>query len=70
MTSDTSFNTQSNNENKLLARIAAVLANVFPQNAGSSPTATAGAAILPAAPAGFIAYNLNGESVKIPYYNP
>tara|TARA_R110000868_G_scaffold119068_1_gene315447 strand:- start:9651 stop:9869 length:219 start_codon:yes stop_codon:yes gene_type:complete len=33
-------------------------------------TATAGSATLPAAPAGFIEITVNGESKKVPYYNP
>jgi hypothetical protein len=39
-------------------------------NFTSAPTATAGAATLPAAPAGFIEITVNGESKKVPYYNP
>jgi hypothetical protein len=39
-------------------------------NFTSASTATAGAATLPAAPAGFIEITVNGESKKVPYYNP
>jgi hypothetical protein len=39
-------------------------------NFTSAPTATAGAATLPATPAGFIEITVNGESKKVPYYNP
>lgn len=39
-------------------------------NFSSAPTATAGSATLPANPAGFIEVTVNGESKKIPYYNP
>lgn len=38
-------------------------------NFTSAPTATAGAATLPAAPDGFIEITVNGESKKVPYYN-
>jgi hypothetical protein len=38
-------------------------------NFTSAPTATAGAATLPATPAGFIEITVNGESKKVPYYN-
>ena len=33
-------------------------------------TATAGAAVLPSNPLGFLVVNLNGELVKLPYYSP
>jgi hypothetical protein len=39
-------------------------------NFTSAPTATAGSATLPANPAGFIEVTVNGESKKVPYYNP
>lgn len=39
-------------------------------NFTGAPTATAGSATLPAAPAGFIEITVNGESKKVPYYNP
>ena len=35
----------------------------------TSATATAGAAVLPTAPVGFIVVLVNGSSYKIPYYN-
>jgi len=37
---------------------------------GSSSTASAGGATLPAAPAGFLDLVVNGTSVKVPFYNP
>lgn len=39
-------------------------------NNTSSTTATAGSATLPAAPAGFMNVTINGQSFKVPYYNP
>lgn len=39
-------------------------------NFSSATTATAGSRTLPAAPAGFIEVTVNGESKKVPYYNP
>jgi hypothetical protein len=39
-------------------------------NFSSASTATAGSATLPAAPEGFIEITVNGESKKVPYYNP
>jgi hypothetical protein len=39
-------------------------------NFSSAPTATTGSATLPANPAGFIEVTVNGESKKVPYYNP
>ena len=38
-------------------------------NFSSSTTATTGTATLPAKPAGFINMTVNGQSVKVPYYN-
>ena len=38
-------------------------------NFTSSSTATAGAATLPANPAGFINVTVNGEVKKVPYYD-
>jgi hypothetical protein len=38
-------------------------------NFTSSPTATTGTATLPARPAGFINMTVNGQTVKVPYYN-
>lgn len=43
---------------------------IFPQQTATTPTATAGAATLPANPAGFIVVSLpNGTLAKVPYYN-
>lgn len=39
-------------------------------NYQSSSSATAGSATLPATPAGFIEITVDGESKKVPYYNP
>lgn len=39
-------------------------------NYSSSPTASAGSAALPTAPAGFINITVNGQPFKVPYYNP
>jgi hypothetical protein len=39
-------------------------------NFSSAATATAGSATLPANPVGFIEVTVNGESKRIPYYNP
>jgi len=38
-------------------------------NFTSAPTATKGAAVLPAAPAGFINVTVGGKPYKVPYYN-
>ena len=35
-----------------------------------SPSATAGSAVLPANPVGFIEVTVNGKTYKVPYYNP
>jgi len=46
------------------------LRSVFPYATGTSSTATAGAASLPANPVGFITITLpDGTSAKVPYYN-
>jgi hypothetical protein len=34
-----------------------------------SPSATAGSAVLPSNPAGFIEMTINGKIYKVPYYN-
>lgn len=52
-----------------LGKLIAAIKSVFPQQTGTSATATAGAATLPANPLGFIVVSLpNGTSVKVPYY--
>jgi hypothetical protein len=38
-------------------------------NFGSSATATAGSATLPANPVGFMNVTVDGQSYKVPYYN-
>lgn len=54
---------------KYLGQIIAAIRAVFPQQNGTSATATAGAATLPANPLGFIIVSLpNGTTVKVPYY--
>jgi len=35
----------------------------------TAPSATAGSAVLPANPAGFIEVTINGRIYKVPYYN-
>jgi hypothetical protein len=35
----------------------------------TAPSATAGGAVLPANPAGFVEMTVNGKIVKVPYYN-
>lgn len=42
---------------------------VFPNTTGTSATATAGAATLPANPVKFITVSVSGTSFKIPLYN-
>jgi len=39
-------------------------------NFSSSDTASAGSATLPANPVGFMNVTVNGQSYKVPYYNP
>ena len=39
-------------------------------NFSSASTASAGTAVLPSAPAGFINVTVNGKPYKVPYYNP
>jgi hypothetical protein len=56
---------------KALNNLAVTLGKVFPAWSGStSTTATAGAAVLPANPVGFIEIvnPTTGDTVKIPYY--
>ena len=54
-----------------LASVTAALQAAFPQASSSiAPTATAGTASLPAAPANFLAVTINGTAFKIPLYNP
>ena len=54
-----------------LNAIVAAIKAVFPQLTGTSGTASAGSATLPAAPAGFVDVTLpSGAQVKLPYYNP
>lgn len=53
-----------------LGLIYQALKNAFAQIGGTSGTATAGAATLPANPVGFLTVTLpNGTVAKIPYYN-
>lgn len=39
-------------------------------NFSSSNTASAGSATLPGSPVGFMNVTVNGQSYKVPYYNP
>lgn len=39
-------------------------------NFSSASSATAGTAVLPGAPVGFINITVNGKPYKVPYYNP
>ncbi len=51
-------------------RVATALLAVFPHTTESSTGATAGAAALPAAPAGFLVVQTSsGYVCKVPYYN-
>lgn len=53
-----------------LGLIYKALQNAFARIGGTSPTATAGAATLPANPVGFILITLpDGTAAKVPYYN-
>ena len=54
---------------RYLGQIATTLSSTFPQTGGTSTSATAGAATLPANPVGFITVTLpDGTAAKIPYY--
>ena len=54
-----------------VSQIWAVMKAIFPQQTGTSTTATGGAATLPGNPVGFINVTLpSGTAVKLPYYNP
>lgn len=55
---------------KVLSAMLTVFQSTFPQVTGTSGSATAGAATLPANPVGFITITLpDGTTAKIPYYN-
>lgn len=55
---------------KNMGLLVQAIRTVFPQQTGTSTTATAGAATLPANPAGFIVVSLpDGSSKKVPYYD-
>lgn len=50
--------------------ILTALGKIFPVISGTATSATAGAATLPSAPAGFLVITLpSGASAKVPYYN-
>jgi hypothetical protein len=54
---------------QVLSKLVTTTQAVFPQQTGTSTTATAGAATLPANPLGFIIVTLpTGTTVKVPYY--
>jgi hypothetical protein len=56
---------------RVLSNIAATLAKSFPQVTGTTGSATAGAATLPANPVGFITITLpDGTTALVPYYSP
>jgi hypothetical protein len=54
-----------------LGQLIQVIRSIFPQQVGTTATtATSGAAsALPATPAGYMNVNLNGVTVKVPFYN-
>ncbi|HLY88316.1 MAG TPA: hypothetical protein VKQ27_04970 [Acetobacteraceae bacterium] len=53
-----------------LGQIVAALRAAFGFLGGTAPSATGGAATLPANPVGFVTMTLpSGASVKVPYYN-
>ena len=63
--------TVSQNSVVALGNIVQALKAVFPQGTGTSATATAGAATLPANPVGFVNITLpNGTQARVPYYSP
>jgi hypothetical protein len=55
-----------------LGVIAKTMSSAFPQQTGTTTSATGGSAsTLPSTPAGYINVTLqNGTAVKVPYYNP
>lgn len=56
--------------NQNISQLIMTLKAIFPQaTATTSATATAGAATLPANPAGFLTVNIGGTNFKVPYYN-
>lgn len=63
------LNSTQNAGVKYLGQIIAAIKSVFPQQTGTSATATAGAATLPANPVGYIVVTLpDGTLAKIAYY--
>lgn len=55
---------------RVLSLIAKSLQSAFPQVTSTTSSATAGAATLPANPAGFIVITLpDGTTAKVPFYN-
>lgn len=53
-----------------LTNIASSLSKAFPQQAGTSTSATAGTAgALPTQVAGYLSITVNGQTVKVPYFN-
>lgn len=55
--------------NQNLGALVQAFKSVFPQQTGTSTSATAGAATLPGNPVGFIVVTLpNGSLAKIPFY--
>ncbi len=63
------LNTTQQSGVRYIGLLIQAIREIFPQQTGTSTTATAGAATLPANPVGFIVVSLpNGTSVKVPYY--
>lgn len=55
---------------RVLSLILQALTKSFPQQTGTSGTATGGAATLPGNPVGFVVITLpDGTSAKLPYYS-
>lgn len=61
--------TAAQNLNKNLSQLIQTLTNTFPQQGGTSTSATTGAAsTLPALPAGYLTVTIAGVARKVPYY--
>lgn len=55
---------------RAMSDLTTAIKSIFPQVSGTSTSATAGAATLPANPVGFITVTLpNGTTAKVPYYS-
>lgn len=64
--------TTNQNLVRVMAQILNVLQTTFPQISGTSTTASAGGATLPADPEGFIStvHPSTGDTIMVPYYLP